>query len=153
MASILLSGPAGAGKSKEGKRLLAESQQPTILVEYQEILAALLGISRDSATGRYPERRPQDAYALPLAAAIRRYTIVEAVARDLDVVASNSDGDPERRAGLLRIMGPGASERIIDPGIGVVRERLTFGLDYEPSAQCEKAIQLWYGRINGPASL
>ena len=43
MAGLLISGPAGAGKSAEGKRLLAEAQQPTILVEFQEILAFLLG--------------------------------------------------------------------------------------------------------------
>ena len=144
MAGLLISGPAGAGKSAEGKRLLAEAQQPTILVEFQEILAFLLGLRRDPTTNRYPERRPQDSYAIPLAAAIRRFTIVETVGRDLDVVASNSDGDPERRAGLLRILGPGATEQIIDPGYATIVERLS--IDGVLSEQCAQAASRWYGR-------
>ena len=144
MAGLLISGSAGAGKSAEGKRLLAEAQQPTILVEFQEILAFLLGLRRDPTTNRYPERRPQDAYAIPLAAAIRRFTIVEAVEEDIFTIASNSDGDPGRRAGLLRILGPGAVERIIDPGYDVIRERLS--VDGVLSEQCAQAASRWYGR-------
>ena len=144
MAGLLISGPAGAGKSAEGKRLLAEAQQPTILVEFQEILAFLLGLRRDPTTNRYPERRPQDAYAIPLAAAIRRFTIVEAVEEDIFTIASNSDGDPGRRAELMRILGPGAVERIIDPGYDVILERLS--VDGVLSEQCAQAASRWYGR-------
>ena len=66
MAGLLISGPAGAGKSAEGMRVLAEAQQPTILVEFQEILAFLLGLRRDRTTSRYPERRPQDELLIPI---------------------------------------------------------------------------------------
>ena len=144
MAGLLISGPAGAGKSAAGKLLLEEAQQPTILVEFQEILAFLLGLRRDPTTLRYPERRPQDAYAIPLAAAIRRFTIEEAVGQDIYTIASNSDGDPERRAGLLRILGPGATELIIDPGYAAIVENLS--IDGVFSEQCAQAASRWFGR-------
>ena len=144
MAGLLISGPAGAGKSAEGKRLLSEATEPTILVEFQEILAFLLGLRRDPTTNRYPERRPQDAYAIPLAAAIRRFTIVEAVDQNIYTIASNSDGDPARRAGLVRILGLGATELIIDPGYAAIVENLS--IEGVFSEQCQEAANRWFER-------
>ena len=144
MPNLLLSGPAGAGKTQEGKREV--SQRPNaVLVDFQAIYAAILGIERDPETGRYPERLLQDDYALPLAEYTRRATITGAVERDLAVVATNSDGDRERRAFLLSRLGPGATETVIDPGIGVVTQRLS--VNGQLSRQCGDAIQRWYGRL------
>ena len=63
----------------------------------------------------------------------------------VDVVTTNSDGSPERRALLLSRLGPGASEVIIDPGLNIVVERLS--VDGTLSDQCRDAIQRWNGRL------
>ena len=46
---------------------------------------------------------------------------------------------------MLERLGPGATERIIDPGIDVVTARLS-GPDGELSDQCKAAISRYYGR-------
>ena len=75
----------------------------------------------------------------------RRGLIESAVARGLFVIATNSDGDAGRRNLLLGLLGPGSSERILDPGISVVTERLS--RDGVLSRQCGEAVQRWYQRI------
>ena len=44
--------------------------------------------------------------------------------REIGIVATNSDGSPARRAYMLGLLGPGAVERVIDPGRAVVEARL-----------------------------
>ena len=56
MPNVLLSGPAGGGKSAAAKEILDAADEPTVIVDFQTIYAALLGIERDPETGRYPER-------------------------------------------------------------------------------------------------
>ena len=55
---------------------------------------------------------------MQLAEAIRLFTIRTAVDRDLDVVATNSDGSASRRRSfLLSIMGSWcAGDQVLDPG-------------------------------------
>ena len=73
-------------------------------------------------------------------------TVVRAAQeRGVDVVTTNSDGSPERRALLLSRLGPGATERVIDPGIDVVTRRLSVQGTLDP--QCAQAIQRWHGRL------
>ena len=144
MASVLLSGPAGGGKSQEAKRLLAAASVPTIMIDFQTLYAGVLGIERNER-GRYPPRLPQDAYALPLAEYGRQALISGAIAQEIDVVLTNSDGDSARRKFLLGRLGPTASERIIDPGIEIVTDRLTVDGTLDPD--CRDAIQRWYTRI------
>ena len=86
------------------------------------------------------------AYALPLAEYVRQAAITGAMERDIDVVVTNSDGNTERRAFLLSRLGPGATERVIDPGIDVVRERLSVDVS-GLSAQCSDAVNRWYTRL------
>ena len=145
MASILLSGPAGANKSGEARRLLAAATVPTIMIEFQELYASCLGIRRNPETGRYPARRPQDAYALPMAEYLRQAAITGAIAQELDILLTNADGDTDRRAFLLQRLGPGATERVIDPGIEVVTERLSVDGTLDPD--CASAISRWFGRL------
>ena len=45
----------------------------------------------------------------------------------VDAIVTNSDGAPARREFLLALLGPGAEERVLDPGIDVVTERLSRG--------------------------
>ena len=80
---------------------------------------------------------------------LRQAAITGAIAQELDVVLTNSDGNADRRAFLLGRLGP-ASERIIDPGISVVTERLSVDGTLDPD--CREAISRWYGRIPGGAS-
>ena len=145
MGNLLISGPAGAGKSQEARRLLASASVPTVMVDFQQIYAGLLGIERDHLTGRYPARRPQDAYALPMAEYARQAIITGAIAQELDIVLTSSDGDTDRRAFLLGRLGPSATERVIDPGISVVTERLSVDGTLDPD--CAVAIQRWFGRL------
>ena len=143
MAGILLSGPAGAGKSQQARDEL-DSRAVAVVVDFQTIYAGLLQLRRRE-DGRYPEREDRHAHVLPLAEYTRRAMITGARQREIDVIATNSDGSPERRAQLLELLGTGASERVIDPGRAVVVSRLSE--DGVLSEQCEQAIGRWYGRL------
>ena len=142
MASILLSGPAGAAKSELARRLLAESTELAAIADFQLVYRALTDVER-GRDGRYPLR---DERLLPLTEYVRRAIIGGAVARDITVIATNSDGDPERRAFLLSALGAGATERIVDPGRNIVEARLSDPVTGELSSECDSAISRWYGR-------
>ena len=143
MPSILLSGPAGAAKSALARQLLAEHSGLAVAADFQSIYAALLLLER-GPDGRYPLR---DDRLLGITEYLRRAALSAARAREIDVVATNSDGDPERRAFLLRELGPGASERVVDPGREVVAARLAEPSTGELGPQCEGAINRWYSRL------
>ena len=143
MPSILLSGPAGSGKSQEARRILRESGEPTIAADFQSIVAALLLLERDSE-GRYPVR-PE--WVLPIAEYTRRAVIAGARTRQIDTVATNSDGDPIRRGALLQQLGPDAVEEVIDPGRLVVEARLTDPVTGQLSEECAGAVRRWFGRL------
>ena len=114
------------------------------MIEFQPIYAELLGISR-LPSGRYPERLPEDDFAIPLTSQIRLGMIAAARAQEVAVVMTNSDGDRTRRNSLLGLLGPGSRERVIDPGFEIVAERLS--VDGLLSDQCRDAVSRWYGRI------
>ena len=141
--SILLSGPAGSGKSQEAKRLLDANPELMAVIDFQSIYAALSGDVR-GPDGRYPLRNPA---LLPLAEYIRRAAITASREREIPIVATNSDGDPDRRAFLLRELGPGAQEKVVDPGEAVVKARLADAVTGELSSQCESATGRWYKRL------
>ena len=143
MAGVLLSGPAGASKSALARQLLSENPGLAAIADFQSVYAALSGDVR-GPDGRYPLRVEQ---LLPLVEYVRRAIISGAVARDIDVIATNSDGDPERRAFLLSQLGPGATERIVDPGEQIVAARLSDSATGELSPECGSAIGRWYGRL------
>lgn len=143
--NLLLSGPAGAGKSQLAQQLVEDAANPTVTVGFQEIYALLLGIRRQP-NGRYPERRPEDDWVMPMAEYMRRVAITRAVQADLSVIATNSDGSPERRRELLRILGADSTEQILDPGENVVRARLSDPVTGGLSRQCETALNRWYRR-------
>ena len=143
MASILLSGPAGAAKSALARRLLAESSDLAAIADFQAVYAAITGDIR-GPDGRYPLR---DDRLLPLTEYIRRTIITGAISRDISVVATNSDGDTARRQFLVQQLGPGATERIVDPGRAIVAARLSDPETGELSGECDSAIGRWYGRL------
>ena len=143
MAGILLSGPAGAAKSALAWRLLAEHPQLAAVADFQAIYAAITLVQRDR-NGRYPLR---DDRLLPLTEYVRRAVIGGAVARDVDIIATNSDGDPARRAVLLGSLGAGAVEQVVDPGRAIVEARLSDPATGELSIECNGAINRWYSRI------
>ena len=152
MAGLLISGPAGAGKTQAARAELEASGEPTLAADFQSLYAALLLLERQP-DGRYPERRESDAHALRMAEYLRRAILTAAAARGLRVIATNSDGDLDRRAFLLRELGPGATERVIDPGRQIVIGRLQ-GPDGATSEQCAAAVERWYRRgRRGPVTL
>ena len=142
MAGILLSGPAGANKSALARRLLAESPELSAIADFQLVYRALTDVER-GRDGRYPLR---DDRLLPLTEYVRRAILTGALARGIDVIATNSDGDPERRSFLLGQLGDGATERIVDPGEQIVAARLSDPETGELSPECGSAINRWYGR-------
>ena len=114
--------------------------------DFQSLLAAILMLERDPVTGRYPQRRESQAsWSLPLAEYLRMTIIGAAQERGLKVVTTNSDGNAVRRALLLSRLGPGATERVIDPGRKVVEGRLS--VDGSLSDPCQGAIDRWYTRL------
>ena len=143
MPNLLISGPAGAGKTEEARRLLATSSEPRVAADFQSILAAIMLLERNT-DGRYPQRlASQASWLLPLVEYVRQTIISAAQERDVDVITTNSDGSPERRALLLSRLGPGATERVIDPGLAVVRDRLSDD-GGELTEQCQSAIGRWF---------
>ena len=142
MPSLLLSGPAGAAKSALARQLLTESTELSAIADFQLVYAALSGDVR-GPDGRYPLR---DERLLPLTEYVRRAIITGAVARDINLIATNSDGDPERRAKLLGLIGPGAIERVVDPGEEIVSARLADPSTGVLSDECAGAIDRWYLR-------
>ena len=85
---------------------MAAAIGPTVAADFQSILAALMLLER-LPNGRYPNRiEAQASWLLPMAEAIRQTIITIAIDRDIDVVATNSDGSPERRGFLLGRLGP-----------------------------------------------
>ena len=142
MPSILLSGPAGGGKSAVLRELLAEATEPTIASDFQSIVAALLQHQR-GPDGKYP-LRPD--WVLPLAEYVRQAVITGARQAEIDIIATNSDGSPARRRRLLDRLGPGVVERVVDPGEATVRIRLADAATGELSGQCDQAIGRWYAR-------
>ena len=142
MAGLLISGPTGGGKSQLAVDLIKNGQGPTVAADFQAIVAALLLLER-GPDGKYPIR---PSWVLPLAEYTRQALITGAVNRDIDVIATNSDGDPVRRQALLGRLGAGATERVIDPGEDVVRARLADPVTGNLSPDCGQAISRWYRR-------
>ena len=143
MPNLLISGPAGAGKSSVARLRRREMDQPTVIADFQSIYVAVSGDVRDN-NGNYPERDPD---LLPLVERERQRAIRDAVEMQVGVVATNSDGAQERRDYLLGILGPDALEEIVDPGIDVVTARLSDPATGSLSDSCSGAISRWYSRV------
>ena len=144
MANILVSGPAGAGKSRLARDLLAQMQGQGAIVDFQAIYSALLLLLR-GPDGRYPERDPADAHLLALSEYVRKAMFTGAREMDIEVIATNSDGSPSRREYLRGLLGAGAVEQVLDPGRKVVVDRLS--INGVLSQQCGQAIDRWYGGL------
>ena len=143
--NVLLSGPAGAGKSQAARELL-RTGKVDLVADFQSIGAALLLLERDPVTGRYPPRDARFEKIIPLAQAIRSTIIAEARERGLAVVATNSNGSPGQRQRLIAELG-GASERILDPGREVVEQRLADPVTGQLSDQCREAVRRYYDNL------
>ena len=135
MAGILLSGPAFGGKSRRARAILAAATVPTALVDFTAIFNAITGTER-GPDGKFPDRGDGGGL-LPMAETLRQAAIRIAQEREVDVVATNSDGSPSRRSYLLRLLGAGA-----DPGRGVAARRAR-----EAGPTCEVLLDRWYGRL------
>ena len=144
MAGILLSGPAGGGKSQLARDLLNDATEPTVVADFQSVVVALLGLVR-GPEGTFPVR---PTWVLPLAEYVRQAVITGAQAREIFTIITNSDGSAQRRNALLARLGTQSVERVVDPGLDVVRTRLADEITGELSDDCNQAVNRWYGRIN-----
>ena len=142
MAGTLISGPAGSNKTALARQLIRDNPGLIVAADFQALHVALTLAVRD-AEGKYPLRNDE---LLPLTEYLRRAVIGAARQRNIDLVVTNSDGSPERRAFLLAEMGPGSVERVVDPGEAIVTARLSDPLTGEISPDCTSAISRWYGR-------
>ena len=142
MASILLSGPAGGAKSQVAVELIQSASAPVVQADFQSLIVSMLALIRGQ-DGRFP---PRPTWILPLAEYVRAGVITGSVNRDIDCIITNSDGSPDRRKFLLDRLGPGATERIIDPGEEIVKARLSDSITGELEPECSRAISRWYGR-------
>ena len=68
-----------------------------------------------------------------------------ALEMDIEIIATNSDGSPTRRNYLLGLLGPGARETVLDPGIDVIHKLLS--RDGVITQQCADAADRWYKRL------
>lgn len=148
LASILISGPAGGGKTQEALARLGTTTRNSVLADFSSVYNSITGTRRDPATGRFPIRRQADEVVLPLTEQLRRDIIRRARRLGFDVVATNSSGDPQIRRRLLELLGPGATEVVVDPGREVVEERLKVKSTGILGQECQKATSRWYDRIN-----
>ena len=114
MAGLLISGPAGAGKSQRARELLDNAATPTVAADFQSLYAALLLLERQP-NGRYPERLESQGYALAMAEYLRRVIMSVAPERDIAVITTNSDGSPVRRKALLDALGTGPWKPSLTP--------------------------------------
>lgn len=164
MAGLLISGPAGGGKSGRARELLEQADEPTVLVDFQRFYVAISGVRRDPVTRRYPIRDPN---LLPLTQYLRLAAIGTAQRQGLRVIATNANGLADVRAKLLAAiegmdpqevlesvlaldqpMAAGRSaEVIVDPGRSVVRKRLADPITGVLQPQCEAAVSRWYGNF------
>ena len=144
MAGLLISGPAGAGKSAAARAELQQRRGLAVAVDFQSLYSALLLLER-LPNGRYPNREAIDGHIMPIAEYTRRAAITAAVTNEIFVIATNSDGDPTRRATLLGLLGQPSNEQVIDPGRAIVEDRLR--IDGELTEDCTNAINRWYGRL------
>ena len=107
-----------------------------MIADFQSVYVSLSGDVRDGL-GNYPERDPD---LLPLVERARQRVIRDAVEMQVGIVATNSDGDQERRSYLLGLLGAGATEEIVDPGLEVVTVRLADPVTGSLSDSCAGAI-------------
>ena len=107
MAGVLISGPAGGGKSQAARDAANAVPGPAVIVDFTAIYTALT-LQQRGPDGRYPDRGDGDGL-LPLTESIRQRTILTAVERDVTVIATNSDG----RADRPRLPARGYSGRVL----------------------------------------
>ena len=146
---IRMAGPAGAGKSAAGRRLLDDGAAD-VVIDMTSVWAALRMLER-GPDGRYPARLDSDP-ALGLTAWAKTAIAREALRRDLRAVkTSSTPADYERDAELARAEGAGFREVVVDPGRAVVEARLADPETGVLSAECEEAVNRWFGsRAPGP---
>ena len=144
LPNTVISGPSGAGKSQLARELLAQVEGQGAIVDFQSIYAAMLLLRRGD-DGRYPERDPADAHLLALAEYTRKAMISGAREMDIEIIATNSDGSPQRREYLRGLLGPGAVETVLDPGRTIVEQRLS--VNGVLSQQCALSISRWFSRL------
>ncbi len=137
MAVDILRGPAGAGKSQ----WLEENRNERLVLDITRFWVAL-GLFERGADGKYPLRRSDDP-ALRLARILKAEAIRAAENLGIDAIVTTSDSSPQE---IERLRERGARGQVvtIDPGEGVVRERLADPETGEVSEDCEEAIGRWY---------
>ena len=138
MAIDIIAGPAGGGKSDYISERL---RRGLVVLDFTRLFVAISGAERD-AQGRYPVRESGDPL-LPLAAYLQTTALRQAAARELSGFVTTSDPEAIER---LHEAGATGATVTVDPGIETIKARLADPRTGKLSAECEKAIERWYGR-------
>ena len=137
----LIEGPAGSGKSQLARDLLAAGHID-LLADVTNIFAAITGATR-GPDGKYPVRLDSDpgvAASLYVQAVIARY----ALRNSLRVAVTTSRRNQvDRWKAIADEEAAAFAVRTVDPGIEIIRQRLSEGGRLETA--CEVAMAKWYG--------
>ena len=118
----IVAGPAGAGKSQN---VAKEGEPGDVLIDYPELHAAVFPEVERNDDGKYPERTDADP-RIGFVQAVKDFAVKAAVVRGLRGFVTTSNG----------------SSTLAN---SVIRRRLA-GLDGGLFAECERAVDRWYGR-------
>ena len=141
----LLRGPGGAGKSERIATLL-DSGAVQVAADFTALWAAISGAVRDPVTGKYPVRLDSDV-TVPLTSYTKAVVTRDALRRGLRVIATTSTGgvaEIDRWRKLATEAAAVLEIETLDPGIDVIRARLTDPATGFIAPACEDLIARWY---------
>ena len=157
----IVAGPAGAGKSQN---VAKEGEPGDVLIDYPELHAAVFPEVERNDDGKYPERTDADP-RIGFVQAVKDFAVKAAVVRGLRGFVTTSNGSRRHLSRLAE------DADVLDDDLGtdwptttgstrspicpawtsstlansVIRRRLA-GLDGGLFAECERAVDRWYGR-------
>ena len=140
---VLIEGPAGGGKS-DLAREMRKAGEVDLIADTTALWAALSGVQRDPATGKYPVRLDDDP-ALDAARYVQTTAVHHGLREGRNVAVTTSQHGQSPKWGAIA-SEHGADFRVstVDPGIDVVTERLADEVTGELSDECNAAIGRWF---------
>ena len=142
MANTLtvVAGPPFGGKSRMIRERMA-ADPSLVLVDFTAVFAAISGEERDPETRRYPVRATGDP-RLAYAAGVYTRAVEHAAFTEQRGFVTTAKRDQIDR---LKELAATRWVEIVDPGEGVVRDRMAHYYGGAVPDECENAMSGWYG--------